>query len=160
MLCRLCVLVTALILVGGCSQGDDTEGDGATTSTAATTTTIPTTTSATATTTTATMPPMREESEPVSVARDLSYLLSDSAFAAIDVYRLTEAVGGPVVVLLHGGGANKGVLYYPGLAEAIAEQGAVVFVPNWGGKPTPTMEAGSSDNDRASCAVSYALVSL
>lgn len=93
----------------------------------------------------------------MNVAAGLSYRFNDSALAAVDVYYPTEAVGGPVVVLFHGQDVEKHSLYYPSLATAIAERGAVVFAPNWRGRGSPDLETGSADNDRASCAVSYAL---
>lgn len=95
--------------------------------------------------------PANGEPESVGVAANFSYRFGDTASAAIDVCYSTEVAGGPVVVLLHGGGLEKRSLCYPRLATAIAEQGAVIFVPNWGG------ETGSAGSDRASCAVSYAL---
>jgi len=159
MLLRLSVLITVVILVaGGCSQSEDTTSDASSPTTTAaapssTTTTTPATTSATS----AAITPTSEEPESVNVAADLSYRINDSALAAIDVYHSTEAKGGPVVVLFHGEDVEKHSLYYPSLATAIAERGAVVFAPNWRGRGSPDLETGSADNDRASCAVSYAL---
>ena len=160
---RLSILITVMALVAGaCSQSGDATSDTASTTTtvaAATstsTTTTTTTPSTTPTTTTAT-PPASEEPGSVDVAANLSYRFSDAALAAIDVYSSTEAAGGPVVVLLHGEGVEKHAVFYPRLAKALAERGAVVFAPNWGGRQSPKLEAGSIDSDRASCAVSYAL---
>ena len=159
MLRRLSVLITVVVLVaGGCSRSEDTTSDeSSTTTNGAAATTTPTTTSTTTTTTVAAKPPANEEPESVGVAADLSYRFSDSALAAIDVYYSTEAAGGPVVVLFHGGGVEKHSLFYPRLATVIAERGAVVFVPNWGGRRSPEPDGASTDMDRASCAVSYAL---
>ena len=160
------VLVSVVMLVaGGCSQSDDATNDASSTTTTVAPATSTSTTATTSTTTTTTpstttaSPPEKEERESVSVVADSSYRSTDSALAAVDVYYSTEVTGGPVVVLLHGQGVEKHSVFYPRLAKALAEQGAVVFAPNWGGRQSPDPERGSIDSDRASCAVSYALAS-
>jgi len=80
--------------------------------------------------------------------------------ALLDVYALPGATGGPVVVIFHGGGAARYMSPYPALASALAEQGAVVFVPDWD-KGEPVTDTTRDDllawADGGACAVSYAL---
>ena len=100
---------------------------------------------------------------PVEVVPDLVYRAESELHPSpvrLDVYAPTGVEGGPVVVLLHGLGDAKEE--YQDLATAIAEQGAVVFVPNWqtGGFPyDPSAARGAflAIVDGASCAVSFAL---
>jgi acetyl esterase/lipase len=67
-----------------------------------------------------------------------------------------------LVVLFHGGGVNNDYPAYAKIATALADLGAVVFVPNWGRSstledPAEARAAQLVEDDAASCAVSYAL---
>ncbi|MBN2114622.1 MAG: alpha/beta hydrolase [Acidimicrobiia bacterium] len=76
----------------------------------------------------------------------------------VDVWASPGGEGGPVVVLLPGGGATRDD--YRELAGATAERGAAVFVPDWGnGEPftRSTRDDLAAMVEGASCAVSYAL---
>lgn len=85
--------------------------------------------------------------------------------ARLDVYAPTDPGDGhlPVVVMFHGapGVIEKASLH--NVAEATAERGAVVFVPNWGNfrwgdDPATALSRGLMTMDAAACAVSYAVV--
>jgi hypothetical protein len=96
----------------------------------------------------------------VTVVKDLVYHPETEKLweALLDVYAPVGVQGGPVVVIFHGLTRTRG--RYRELATAIAEQGAVVFVPDWTkGKPSTTnIRDGLLDEvDGSSCAVSYAL---
>ena len=109
----------------------------------------------------------------VVVERDIGYATAPAEGwhpAVLDVYAPAEAEDLPLVVLLHGGpsSADKDVLDYPELARAIAGEGAVVVVPNWGGTELPNEKlaagltaaqiiAESQGPDEVACAVSYAV---
>jgi hypothetical protein len=108
----------------------------------------------------------------VVVERDIAYATAPGEGwlpAVLDVYAPGDAEDLPLVVLFHGGLANKDVLDYPELARAIAGGGAVVVVPNWGGDKLPheKLAAGLTaaqiidevrqSSDEVACAVSYAV---
>lgn len=80
--------------------------------------------------------------------------------ALVDVYVLPGAERAPVVVLFHGHGCHRITSPYPALATALAELGAVVFVPDWE-KGQPLTDTSREDLlavvDGGACAVSYAL---
>ena len=143
------ILVTTLLIAGcGGEAGEET------TVPAMTAPATPTTTVA-ASTTTATAPK-------VEVVGDLVYHPETERLgkALLDVYALPGVEGGPVVVLFHGHGCHRITSPYPALASALAEQGAVVFVPDWE-KGQPVTDTSRDDLlavvDGAACAVSYAL---
>jgi hypothetical protein len=84
----------------------------------------------------------------------------------LDVYAPSEAHDLPLVVMFHGAGpgVDKDSLEYPDLAEAIADEGAVVVVANWGqhGMPWQWSTADLIHVQRlmaeeGACAVSYAV---
>lgn len=81
----------------------------------------------------------------------------------LDVYAPASAHNLPLVVLLHGGGANKLMFGYPTIAEDLARRGAVVVVPDWGlgGLPRPPVaDALTTIREApsvAACAVSFAV---
>jgi hypothetical protein len=91
----------------------------------------------------------------------------------LDVYAPADGEDLPLVVLLPGRGdkgfiATKDVLDYPELARAIAREGAVVVVPNWGPDKAPYERLAegltaaqviedSQGPDEVACAVSYAV---
>lgn len=84
----------------------------------------------------------------------------DQAYAGerlLDVYAPAAGSGWPVVVVLHGGNADKrGV---SSLAEAVAGQGAVVFVPTFSSSFSPVTIAQGGVGlgvEEASCAVRFA----
>lgn len=110
-----------------------------------------------------TLPPTTAPPTEVEVVKDLAYHSETEKLreALLDVYALPGAEGGPVVVLLHGDGRQKSSSPYPALAGALAELGAVAFVPDWQtGEPitsTTTRDDLLAMADGASCAVSYAL---
>lgn len=89
----------------------------------------------------------------VTESEDLPY----TSEQLLDVYRPASAGDWPVVVMFHGAGDGKWFL--ASLAAAIAEQGAVVFVPTWhssaprssGSVPRVTLGA-----EEAACAIRYA----
>jgi acetyl esterase/lipase len=102
----------------------------------------------------------------VEVTRDLVYYAGSEAAppgGLLDVYAPVGMEGGPVVVIFHGCcGHGKGTHSEWGLA--LAEQGAVVFVPNWQTAhelPADPYEARDLlltwHDALAPCAVSYAL---
>lgn len=98
----------------------------------------------------------------VEVVRDLVYHPETGKLreARLDVYAVPGVEGGPVVVLFHGGGVRKSSSPNPAMAGAMAELGAVVFVPDWEtGQPvTNRTRDGMLDMvDGGACAVSYAL---
>ena len=105
---------------------------------------------------TSTAPSTTVRSE-VVVAEDLSYRSGDLRPNRVDIYYSPGRAGGPVVVLFHGGDASKSHSLYRQLAPALAEQGAVVFVPNWGGPRTGDPAEFLTLYDLAACAVSHAL---
>ena len=166
------VLVTALLIAGcGGEAGEETTAPPTTApvttsppaTAAATTATVAASTTTAATTEASTTTGGVAE---VEVVKDLVYHPQTERLgeARLDVYAPVGEEGGPVVVLLHGNAVDKefsfGETSYPGLARAIAGQGAVVFVPDWGkGQPvTDTTRDGLLDTvDGAACAVSYAL---
>lgn len=84
-------------------------------------------------------------------ARDTSYVL--------DVYRPTEDGPWPVVVMLHGAGSSG--RHWGQWISAVAEQGAVVFVPTWPANlPMATVRASRRENQRVAsllaCSVRFA----
>jgi dienelactone hydrolase len=112
----------------------------------------------------------------VVVERDIAYATPPAEGwipAVLDVYAPTDAEDLPLVVLIPGRGdkgfiATKDVLDYPELARAIAGEGAVVVVPNWGPDKAPYERLAegltatqviedSQGPDEVACAVSYAV---
>lgn len=102
----------------------------------------------------------------VEVDEDLVYHSGTAAEGwlppLVDVYAPAGAEDLPVVVMLHGNPQAVDKSYLRGLATATAEQGAVVFVPNWGttGMPPDAQEALAQNfrvADALACAVSYAV---
>jgi hypothetical protein len=111
------------------------------------------------------------------VERDIAYATPPAEGwipAVLDVYAPTEAEDLPLVVLIPGRGdkgfiATKDVLDYPELARAIAGEGAVVVVPNWGPykadyerlaeglTAAQAIDESSQASDEVACAVSYAV---
>lgn len=89
----------------------------------------------------------------IVVSVDLAY----ASDRMLDVYAPAAGSGWPVVVVLHGGNADKrGV---SSLAEAVAAQGAVVFVPTYDSFISPVTIAKGGVGfgvDQASCAVRFA----
>lgn len=91
------------------------------------------------------------------------------AAPVLDVYAPAGAQELPLVVLLHGGSADKDLLDYPELAGAIAAGGAVVVVPNWGQPTLPWDRRAQGETtdqilddmrrsrDEVACAVSYSV---
>jgi len=68
----------------------------------------------------------------VEVTKDIAYtrpLRPDMPVQKLDVYAPTEPGPWPVVVILHGAAETK--LTLADLSQEIAEQGAVVFTPDW-----------------------------
>jgi len=63
---------------------------------------------------------------------------TDGTSYTLDVYRPTEGGPWPIVVMIHGGGVTGEWLH--DWASAVAEQGAVVFVPTWRLYFFPTVE--------------------
>lgn len=143
------VLMVSLLAAGCGGEAEETTTLPVVATTGATTTAAPGTTVATTTTTAA-----------VKVVEDLVYRPYSEGLeeALLDVYVLPGLEGGPVVVLFHGGGASR--QDYRELAAAVAERGAVVFVPDWDkGKPFTgsTRDDLLDYSDWSACAVSYAL---
>jgi hypothetical protein len=114
----------------------------------------------------------RSEVLPGGVVRfpELTYHSGDTSRwlpARLDIYTDPDrTAGAPVVVLFHGspGAATKDHIFYRAIAAALVEQGAVVFVPSWGGRGG--FRSGTADEildgmlvtmDGAACAVSYAI---
>jgi hypothetical protein len=110
----------------------------------------------------------------VVVERDIAYATAPGEGwhpAVLDVYAPAEAEDLPLVVLIHGGPGfvTKDGLDYPKLARAIAGEGAVVVVADWGGTELPDekLAAGLTaaqiiaevrqGSDEVACAVSYAV---
>jgi hypothetical protein len=108
----------------------------------------------------------------VVVERDIAYATAPGEGwlpAVLDVYAPGDAEDLPLVVLFHGGLANKDVLDYPELARAIAGDGAVVVVANWGNDKLPheklvagltaaqIIDEHGQIHDEVACAVSYAV---
>lgn len=109
----------------------------------------------------------------VVVTRDVPYasVPADWLSAQMDVYAPPEAHDLPLVVLFHGAGpaVDKDSLEYPALAEAIADEGTVVVVANWGGTGMPwdgvpatrstadVVREEARFRDEGACAVSYAV---
>lgn len=144
---RLALWLALVLLTTSC-------GDGVVESTVEATAQAPTTTTGASTTTATTT----TDPEPtVEVMSNLAYRSGDSGPSDLDVYYRTATEGGPVVVLFHGGAVDKSYQLYPPLAQALAEQGAVVFVPNWNDELTDQPDVLASNMDGAGCAVSYAL---
>jgi pimeloyl-ACP methyl ester carboxylesterase len=83
----------------------------------------------------------------------------------LDVYAPIGREGLPVVVMFHGGTGDIGKSYLAGLARATAEQGAVVFVPNYGTTAAewavPEADASAAvaerELDAAGCAIAFAV---
>lgn len=100
----------------------------------------------------------------VMVTRDVTYATvtdADWIPAQLDVYAPRGAHALPLVVMFHGGGNTK-TSFLPPVAEAVARQGAVVVVPNWGNlMPSPPASAalalGRRAASEAACAVSFAV---
>lgn len=89
---------------------------------------------------------------PLQVARtvDLPYTSQE----LLDVYSPVADGDWPVVIVFHGGGDYKGMVSE--LAQAIAEQGAVVFAPTYHSRaPTTENPVGTGAED-AACAVRFA----
>ena len=94
----------------------------------------------------------------VSVGRDLRYRSDGTVPNLLDVHSSPSMQGGPVVVLLPGGGVTKSYgLHDTALAPALARQGAVVFVPNWDQTFGVDPDVLLANLDGVGCAVSYAL---
>jgi predicted esterase len=99
----------------------------------------------------------------VSVTKDVIYASSledDGSDWTLDVYTPIKPGGGPIVVLLHGLGANKEG--YSRESEIIAENGATVYTVNW---PIVAVDVATFDNGRGfreisetlNCAIFFAL---
>jgi len=83
----------------------------------------------------------------------------DGTEHVLDVYVPTAAGGSwPVVVMIHGAGFSGAWL--KDWATAVAEQGAVVFVPTWYADPWPSAKVGMrgawAETDRMACVVRFA----
>jgi predicted esterase len=136
LLASVVLLVVGLValVVTACAGEETTSTTAAVTTTQAVTTTAAVittqavTTSVVATTTTTAGPE-------ITITRDIRYIAQQREGwdpPLLDVYAPKQAGPWPLVVMLHGAGANKGYSYYPDWATKVAQRGAVVFVPDWG----------------------------
>lgn len=94
--------------------------------------------------------PALAEPMEVSSALDLPY----TSERTLDVFAPTIADEWPLVVVLHGGNVSSKSVR--GLAQAVAGQGAVVFVPNYHSSQPTSAEVISLGAEDAACAVRYA----
>jgi len=155
----LAVAVIAMLVAGGCATGDDSTVEEIT-STTSTPTTVPastTTTAAAGATSTMETPSTEVVASSVRVVEDLSYRSGEPEVWFLDVYYSTDREGGPVVVFFHGGGIDRSYPLYRGLAEAMAQEGAVVFVPDWEDVAYGDPDELARTYDGAGCAIPYAL---
>jgi predicted esterase len=108
--------------------------------------------------------PLPAPTSSVSVTKDVVYatsLLEDGATWTLDVYTPLEGAGWPVVILMHGLGANKEG--YVRASEIVAESGATVYAVTW---PAQAVDVAALDNARGfreisetlNCALRFALV--
>lgn len=101
----------------------------------------------------------------VDVTREITYHSGNEAWIPplVDVYAPSGATDLPVVVMFHDGfGRDVDKWSLLRLARATAEQGAVVFTPNWGAfersaDPVIAQDDGVRQLDAAACAVRFAL---
>jgi alpha-beta hydrolase superfamily lysophospholipase len=153
---RAAAVTLVLVLAAGCTDA----AEKATTTLARSTMTTLLSTTTSASTTTGTSTSTTRAASAVEVVEDLVYHPGSERLeeALLDVCAPPGVEGIPVVVLFHGGGASRHD--YRELATAIAERGAVVFVPDWqGGEPFigSTRDDLLDYVDGSACAVSYAL---
>lgn len=106
--------------------------------------------------------PITTPTSSVSVTKDVIYATSlqeDGKSWTLDVYTPVEAVGSPIVVLLHGLGTTKEG--YSRESEIIAESGVTVFAVTW---PVGVPDISAIDNGRGyreisetvACAIRFA----
>ena len=93
-----------------------------------------------------------EEALPVLVEVDVPY---SSAFS-LDVYYPDAPGPWPVAVVFHGGEVSKSSVYT--YASQVAEQGVVVFVPEYSSTPAQLSEALHLGGEDAVCAMRFARV--
>lgn len=131
LLAAICALTVVLLvglggLVAACGGAETAATNASATSTtqAVTPTQAVTTTVAVTTTTTAGLE--------VQITRDIPYMTQREGWdpPLLDVYTPKRAGHWPLVVMLHGAGADKTLLQ--AWAIKVAQRGAVVFAPNWG----------------------------
>lgn len=96
---------------------------------------------------------------PIEVISGVPYLVdADGTQHFLDVYRPTEPGPWPLVLMIHGNGVTGEWLH--DWASAVAEQGAVVFVPTWALYFFPTVEEMRAEFQRetgqVACAVRFA----
>jgi len=90
----------------------------------------------------------------------VEYLVgADGTVYVLDVYRPTEVGPWPVVVMLHGAGGSGP--HWDEWIQAVAAQGAVVFVPTWANNmPWVSVEAARADfqgiTGQLACSVAFA----
>lgn len=151
---RLLLALTVMALIT--SACADTDADVETAAADADTTPL-----TSATSTSVELPQAVSEASPdessVSVVEDVVYRSTEPVPWALDVYHSPVLEGGPVVVFFHGGRMDKSASVYESIGEAIAEQGGVMFVPDWDDSSFNDIAGYLANNDAAVCAVSYAL---
>jgi pimeloyl-ACP methyl ester carboxylesterase len=133
------VFLTALVLTVGCAGGATKEAS-------------------------TSSPSASRPAPTLTVTRDVTYATVDDADwipAQVDVYAPKGAHALPLVVMFHGV-PNTKTSFLPPVAEAVAREGAVVVVANWGNPmPLPpaasTVVGGKRVASEAACAVSFAV---
>jgi acetyl esterase/lipase len=149
------VVLAAALVVSGCS-GDADNADGA----PASTTGVPSdTTSAPAGTTTA---PSTSAALDIELVEDVPYFDAEPGLntPVLDVYIPSEDGLRPIVVTFHPDSAMHTKVSTGNLARAIAEEGAVVVNPTYGGPGTSggrSAEVFRTSLDQATCAVWFAI---
>ena len=118
----LASMAVLVLVMASCGDGDDQADSDATGSERVSSSVGSSTSSSTSSTSTTTTVPFPVA---VEVTEDIPY----TSEGAVDVYAPAEGSGWPVAVHFHGGQSSPEA--NQPLAEAIAEQGVVVFVPSW-----------------------------
>ena len=159
---RLLVGLTSVVLLGGCAAGASPTPAPA----SPTPTSVPSVAAATpppspAATAPAAPTPTPAPTPSVVVTSDVAYESANPVLTpgVLDVYAPAKAGPWPVVVMLHGGGNNKGDLSEH--ARKVADLGFVVFSATWGAGGVgstglPSYEQLLAAQSQSACAVAFA----
>lgn len=150
---RLALVVVAALALVAVSCGDDSAGDAAVTTTTAEQPIITTTTGVAdeTTTTVESVPETTLDAGEAPFDIEMAGNVAYTSERMLDVYAPTEGSDWPVVVYFHGGAAAPGRRTDAAARlQALAEQGLVVYAPDW----RANGPAGGSQD--SVCAIAYA----
>jgi acetyl esterase/lipase len=159
---RLLVGLTSVVLLGGCAAGaSPTPALASPTPTSVPSVAAATPTPSPAATAPAAPTPTPAPTPSVVVTSDVAYESANPVLTpgVLDVYAPAKAGPWPVVVMLHGGGNNKGDLSEH--ARKVADLGFVVFSATWGAGGVgstglPSYEQLLAAQSQSACAVAFA----